>query len=107
MIGRIAVDPTNPQRVLVAAAGSIYSAGGKRGLYRTVDGGKHWKAILVPDLDAAPFTGVVDVAIDPVKPNRVYATQWDHHRTSYLRPYGGIGSGLYVTDNAMANRAGP
>ena len=106
MIGRIAVDPTNPQRVLVAAAGSIYSAGGKRGLYRTVDGGAHWKAILVPDLDAAPFTGVVDVAIDPVNPNRVYATQWDHHRTSYLRPYGGIGSGLYVTDNALATGAG-
>ena len=41
------------------------------------------------------------MAIDPVNPNRVYATQWDHHRTSYLRPYGGIGSGLYVTDNAM------
>ena len=50
MIGRIAVDPTNPQRVLVAAAGSIYSTGGDRGLYRTLDGGKHWKAILKPDL---------------------------------------------------------
>ena len=60
-------------------------------------GRRSWK----PDLDAAPFTGVVDVAIDPVNPNRVYATQWDHHRTSYLRPYGGIGSGLYVTDNAL------
>ncbi|HEX7310306.1 MAG TPA: hypothetical protein VF232_03930 [Gaiellaceae bacterium] len=105
MIGRIAVDPTDPQRVLVAAAGSIYATGGGRGLYRTLDGGKHWKAILVPDLDAAPFTGVVDVAIDPVNPNRVYATQWDHHRTSYLRPYGGIGSGLYVTDNAMTKHA--
>ena len=104
MIGRIAVDPTNPQRVLVAAAGSLYSTGGNRGLYRTLDGGKHWKAILKPDLDAAPFTGVVDVAIDPVNPNRVYATQWDHHRTSYLRPYGGIGSGLYVTDNAMTKQ---
>ena len=100
MIGRIAVDPADPDIVLVAAAGSIYSEGGKRGLYRTVDGGAHWVSILTPDLDAAPFTGVVDVAIDPVNPNRVYATQWDHHRTSYLRPYGGIGSGLYVTDNA-------
>src|SRR5580765_2830185 len=70
MIGRIAVDPTKPARVLVAA----------------------------------PFTGVVDAAIDPLNPNRVYATQWDHPRTSYLRPYGGIGSGLYVTDNAMADK---
>ena len=101
MIGRIAVDPADPDVVLVAASGSIYSTGGTRGLYRTLDGGKHWKAVLVPDLDAAPYTGAVDVAFDPVNPNRVYATLWDHHRSSYLRPYGGIGSGLYVTDNAL------
>src|SRR5436309_2500226 len=30
MIGRIAVDPTNPNRVYVAASGDIYSPGGKR-----------------------------------------------------------------------------
>ena len=101
MIGRIAVDPADPNVVLVAAAGSIYSTGGKRGLYRTIDGGDHWAPVLTPDLGAAPYTGVVDVAIDPVNPNRVYATEWDHHRTDYLRPYGGIGSGLYVTDNAL------
>src|SRR5262249_44777394 len=29
MIGRIAVDPTDPNRVYVAASGSIYSTGGK------------------------------------------------------------------------------
>src|SRR3954447_1260098 len=105
MIGRIAVDPTNPDRVFVAASGSIYSPGGKRGLYRTVDGGAHWVPILTPDLNAAPFTGAVDVAVDPVNPNRVYAILWDHHRTSYLRPYGGIGSGPYVTDSATATPA--
>ena len=60
---------------------AIYSTGGKRGLYRTIDGGDHWAPILTPDLNAAPYTGVVDVAIDPVNPNRVYATEWDHHRT--------------------------
>src|SRR5689334_1904410 len=105
MIGRIAVDPTDPQRVYVAASGSIYSTGGKRGLYRTINGGATWTPVLTPDLSAAPFTGAVDVAVDPVNPNRVYAILWDHHRTSYLRPYGGIGSGLYVTDNATETPA--
>jgi hypothetical protein len=105
MIGRIAADPADPNVVLVAASGSIYSTGGTRGLYRTLDGGATWAPILVPDLDAAPYTGAVDVAFDPVNPNRVYATLWDHHRNSYLRPYGGIGSGLYVTDNALATSA--
>jgi hypothetical protein len=100
MIGRIAVDPTNPNRVFVAAAGDIYAQGGKRGLYRTIDGGAHWTRVLTPDFTLSPWIGVVDVAIDPVNPSRVYATMWDHHRSSYLRPYGGVGSGLYVTDNA-------
>ena len=49
MIGRIAVDPTNPNRVFVAAAGDLYSPGGKRGLYRTIDGGAHWTPVLLPD----------------------------------------------------------
>jgi hypothetical protein len=100
MIGRIAVDPTNPDIVFVAATGDLYSPGGKRGLYRTIDGGGHWAPVLLPDPNVSPWTGVVDVAIDSVNPNRVYATEWDHHRNAYLRPYGGVGSGLYVTDNA-------
>ena len=55
MIGRIAVDPTNPQRVLVAASGSLYSTGGKRGLYRTIDGGD----ALDRDPHARPRRGAV------------------------------------------------
>ncbi|HEY7017774.1 MAG TPA: hypothetical protein VH297_04845 [Gaiellaceae bacterium] len=105
MIGRIAVDPTDPNRVLVAAAGDIYTTGGKRGLFRTIDGGAHWTRILTPDENVSPWTGVVDVAIDPVNPNRVYATEWDRHRNAYARPYGGVGSGLYVTDNATETPA--
>ena len=48
MIGRIAVDPTDPNRVFVAASGDLYSPGGKRGLYRTIDGGAHWAPVLFP-----------------------------------------------------------
>ena len=55
MIGRIAVDPADPNVVLVAASGSIYSTGGKRGLYRTIDGGD----ALGADPDARPQRGAV------------------------------------------------
>ena len=39
-IGRILVDPTNPDVVLVAALGHPYGANEMRGVFRSVDGGK-------------------------------------------------------------------
>jgi photosystem II stability/assembly factor-like uncharacterized protein len=39
------------------------------------------------------------VAIDPANPNRVYASLWDHHRNNGARVYGGIGSGLFRSDD--------
>ena len=44
-IGKIIVDPRNPDTVWVAAQGPLWSAGGERGLYRTTDGGKTWKEV--------------------------------------------------------------
>ena len=87
MIGRIAVDPTNPQRR--PRRGRRQHLLDRRQA-RPLPHDRRRRALGArsssPDLNAAPYTGVVDVAIDPVNPNRVYATQWDHHRTSYLRP---------------------
>ena len=105
MIGRIAVDPTNPQRSSSRRRATSTRPAASAASTARSTAARTGAAILTPDLAAAPFTGVVDVAIDPTNPNRVYATQWDHHRTSYLRPYGGIGSGLYVSDNAMTRPA--
>ncbi len=93
-IGRIAVDPTDPDRVLVAASGDLYNPGGERGLYETRDGGETWELVLAPENDT---TGAVDLAIDPSDPDKVFVTMWDHFREPDLRRYGGPGSGLYVT----------
>ncbi|MDQ3990875.1 MAG: hypothetical protein M3245_01005, partial [Actinomycetota bacterium] len=90
--GRIMVDPTNPNRVFVAATGSLFNPGGDRGVYRTEDGGDTWEQVLAPETD---FTGGVDLAIDPVNPDRVFATMWDHRRQPHLRTYGGVGSGVF------------
>jgi photosystem II stability/assembly factor-like uncharacterized protein len=91
-IGRIAVDPTDPQHLFVAAAGDLFNPGGERGVYESTDGGSTWARVLNGDNDT---TGAVDLAIDPVNPNRVFAAMWDHRRESDLRRYGGLGSGLY------------
>jgi photosystem II stability/assembly factor-like uncharacterized protein len=91
-IGRIAVDPTDPQHLFVAAAGNLFNPGGERGVYETIDGGATWTRVLNGDNDT---TGAVDLAIDPTNPNRVFAAMWDHRREPDLRRYGGVGSGLY------------
>jgi photosystem II stability/assembly factor-like uncharacterized protein len=91
-IGAIAIDPSNSQRVYVAAAGSLFRDGGERGVYRTTDGGAHWSRVLV---GTTPATGAVDIQIDPTNPNRVFASLWDRRRTPELRNYSGAGSGLY------------
>ncbi len=95
-IGRIVVDPTDPNRVYVAAAGSISTSVSQRGIYRVDNGGKDWKLVLAPPNDT---TGGVDLAIDPANHNRVYAALWDHKRNNGARVYGGVGSGLYRSDN--------
>src|SRR6185436_1480807 len=71
-IGRIVVHPTNEDVVWVAAQGPLWSAGGDRGVYKTTDGGKTWKAAL----QISENTGVTDVVLDPRDPDVVYAAAY-------------------------------
>jgi photosystem II stability/assembly factor-like uncharacterized protein len=95
-IGRIVVDPTNPNRVYVAALGHVYNANPDRGVYRSTDGGAHWKKVLFNTSDP-DNVGAIDIAIDPKNPKVLYASLWATRRPpwsvyapSYMR-----GSGLY------------
>jgi photosystem II stability/assembly factor-like uncharacterized protein len=90
--GRIAVDPTNSNRVFAAAAGHIARSVRDRGIYRTEDGGKTWERVIAP---TTPSTGGIDIEIHPTNPDIVYAALWDHRRTNGTRIYGGVGSGLF------------
>jgi photosystem II stability/assembly factor-like uncharacterized protein len=94
--GEIVVDPTNPRRVFVAAAGSLFNPGGDRGIYRSTNGGNSFRRVLAPE---TPFAGGVDIAIHPSNPNRIYAAMWDHRREPDVRTYGGQGSGLFRSDD--------
>ena len=91
-IGRLAIDPTNANRIFAAATGSLFVPGGVRGLYRTTDGGVTWQLVLA---GANGTTGAIDVAIDPGTPSRVYVAMWDHRRMPQGRVYGGVGSGIF------------
>src|SRR5438876_174158 len=92
-IGRILVDPGNPNRVLVAALGHPYGPNAERGLFRSTDGGGTWQKVLFKDDD----TGAIDVAFKPGDPRTLYAALWQTRRPpwSVYPPSNGPGSGLY------------
>jgi photosystem II stability/assembly factor-like uncharacterized protein len=90
-IGRIAVDPTNPNIVFVAAVGHLFGPNEERGLYKSVDGGKTWTKAKYIDAD----TGFNDVQIDPTNPKIVYAASYQRRRTWWGVNGGGPGSALW------------
>ncbi|HXR96912.1 MAG TPA: hypothetical protein VN709_03630 [Terriglobales bacterium] len=95
-IGRVVVDPTNPEIVYVAANGHLFGPNPDRGLYKSVDGGKNWKKAKYIDEN----TGFEDVAIDPANPKIVYATSYEHRRTWWGYNGGGPNSGLWKSTDA-------
>lgn len=90
-IGRILVDPRNSDVVYVAAIGPLWSGGGDRGLYKTVDGGKNWERILG---DTA-WVGVNDVQMDPRNPDLLIASTFQRQRRVWGQIHGGPGSAMH------------
>src|SRR5258708_1072909 len=66
-IGKIVVDPRNPDVVLVAALGHAYGPNPERGVFRSSDGGKTWERVLYREAEK----GASDVARDPAHPDPV------------------------------------
>ena len=92
-IGKILVDPVNPNVLLVAALGHPYGPNQQRGVFRSTDGGKSWTRTLFKDSD----TGAIDLAYEPGNPKVVYASLWQTRRPPWntYPPSNGPGSGLY------------
>src|SRR5262245_49578839 len=59
-IGKVAVDPRNPNIVFVAAIGHLYAPNPDRGVFRSRDGGKTWQKVLYKNENV----GAVEVVID-------------------------------------------
>ncbi|HEY5219654.1 MAG TPA: hypothetical protein VIJ16_07585, partial [Gemmatimonadaceae bacterium] len=92
MIAMVDVDPTNPNRLFVAALGHPYAPNEERGIFRSTDGGQTFQKVLYKD----EYTSGADVRIDPVDPNIVYATLWQQQQGySENTSYGGAGGGIY------------
>lgn len=92
-IGKILVDPRNPDVLLVAALGHPYGPNDQRGVFRSTDGGKNWTKTLFKNAD----TGAIDLSFQPGNPDVVYAALWQTRRPPWnvYPPSNGPGSGLY------------
>jgi len=97
-IGRILIDPTDPDIVWAAATGALWGDSEERGVYKTTDGGKTWTRMLY----VSPSTGCADMAMEPGNPSIVYAAMWDFRRQAHTFRSGGPGSGLYRSTDGGA-----
>lgn len=95
-IHRILIHPDDPDLVFAGAMGDPFTPNEHRGLYRTRDGGKSWDKILFTN----DQSGVADMVMDPVNPNKIFVALYEHRRTPWYFTSGGPGSGLYVTYDA-------
>ena len=92
-IGRIVIDPRDPNVVYVAAVGPLWAPGGERGLYKTTDGGKTW----VNTKEIGKYTGFTDIAMDPSNPDVLYAASYMRERREYGFLPAGPESGIWKT----------
>jgi len=91
-MGGLAIDPKDPNRVFVAVLGHPYGPNPERGVYRSTDGGKTWDRVLYKDEN----TGAVQVTIDPVNPQIVYADLWAGRQGPWENgSWNGPNSGLF------------
>ena len=92
-IHRVLTHPSDPDVVYVGVMGPAWSDGQERGVYRTRDGGATWERVLWRN----ERTGVADMVMDPVNPDKIFAAMWEFRRDPWFFTSGGPGSGLFVT----------
>ncbi len=90
-IGRIVVDPADPDHAWVAAQGNLWAPGRDRGVFVTRDGGRNWQKTLYVDT----LTGATDLAMDACDPNTLYAATYQRLRRTWGFNGGGPGSGIW------------
>jgi len=96
-IGRILIDPENPDIVYVAALGHLWGVNDERGVFKTTDGGKTWTKSLYLD----EKTGITDITMDGQDSNTLYAAAHERLRDRFDGgdpiDQWGPKAGIYVT----------
>jgi photosystem II stability/assembly factor-like uncharacterized protein len=94
-IGRVAIDPRDPDTVFVAAMGHCYGPQRDRGVFRTRDGGRTWQQVLFVDEN----TGCFEIAMNPKNPRILFAGLWPLVIHTYGRESGGPNGGIWKSSD--------
>lgn len=95
-IGRIIINKSNPNEVLVGVIGNLYTPNKERGIYKTLDGGKTWNHVLSINEN----TGVIDISASPTNENVLYAASWERNRKAWNFDGDGENSAIYKSTDA-------
>ena len=98
-LSKIIIHPKNSNIIWAASQGPLWSSGGDRGLFKSVDGGNSWKNTLKID----EWTGVTDIIIDPRNPDILYCASWQRHRNVASYIGGGPGTSIYKSIDGGEN----
>ena len=94
-ISKIIVNKNDSNTVFVASQGPLWSSGGDRGLYKSIDGGNTWTLVL----SVNEWTGVTDVIVDPRNEDVMYAATWQRHRNVAAYVGGGPGTKIFKSED--------
>lgn len=90
-IGRILINPKNPEEVVIGVTGHLYSPNDERGIYKTTDGGKTWNKTLFVD----NMSGIIDVQHAPDNFKIMFASSWTRDRKAWNFNGNGNNSAIY------------
>jgi len=83
--------PNQSRHCLCSCFGHLFKDSEERGVYKSTDGGTTWERILF----ANKRSGAVDLIMDPVDPEILYASTWNVRRSPHDFSSGGAGSVLW------------
>ena len=95
-IGRILINPDNPDEVVVGVTGHLYSPNDERGIYKTSDGGKTWSQKLFVD----DMSGIIDLQHAPGDFKTMFASSWTKDRKAWNFDGSGNNSAIYKSSDA-------
>lgn len=95
-IGRILINPNNPNEVVIGVTGHLYSPNNERGIFKTTDGGKTWEQKLFVD----DKSGIIDLQHAPDNFDIMFASSWAKDRKAWNFEGNGTNSGIYKSTDA-------